>query len=194
MSETLGPGMTMTQPPSVRPLLSSAVRGAGLIGLAVVIGVVLLQVIDTGSSGPVGNGGGLAAPIASNSDRTTTTTTTAPTGTTGTTAPPATEEPAVVAEKQPIELLVNVYNGVGTPGLAKALSSKLAAKGYKMGTPGDANQQRGSTVSCKEGLDREAKSLAAAVAATGRPATVVSFPTTVLQGSATANCIVIMGA
>lgn len=191
MSDTIGPGMTMTQPPSVRPLLSSAVRGAGLIGLAVVIGVALLQVIDTGSSGPVGNGGGLAAPIASNSDRTTTTTTTAPTGTT---APPAAEEPAVVAEKQPIELLVNVYNGVGTPGLAKALSGKLAAKGYKMGTPGDANQQKGSTVSCKEGLDREAKSLAAAVAATGRPATVVSFPTTVLQGSAAANCIVIMGA
>ena len=41
-----------------RSVAFSAARGAALIGLAVIIGIVLLQVIDDGTSGPIGDGGG----------------------------------------------------------------------------------------------------------------------------------------
>ncbi len=44
-----------------RSVAFSAARGAALIGLAVIIGIVLLQVIDDGTSGPIGDGGGSAA-------------------------------------------------------------------------------------------------------------------------------------
>ncbi len=39
-----------------RSVAFSAARGALLIGIAVIIGIVLLQVIDDGTSGPIGNG------------------------------------------------------------------------------------------------------------------------------------------
>ena len=70
-----------------RSVAFSAARGAGLIGLAVIIGIVLLQVIDDGTSGPIGDGGSSAAAggttnttaATSASSSTSTTTTTAAT-------------------------------------------------------------------------------------------------------------------
>ena len=44
-----------------RSVAFSAARGALLIGVAVIIGIVLLQVIDDGTSGPIGDGGSVSA-------------------------------------------------------------------------------------------------------------------------------------
>jgi hypothetical protein len=64
--------------------VNSAVRGAGLVGLAVILGIVLLQVID---KGPAGSG---SAPAG-----TTQTPTSTPTPTSA--AAPGTSEPATTA-------------------------------------------------------------------------------------------------
>ena len=67
--------------------VNSAVRGAGLVGLAVVLGIVLLQVID---KGPTGNG---ATPARTSHA---TTPTTAPTPTSA--GAPASSQPATTAK------------------------------------------------------------------------------------------------
>ncbi|MFN8034512.1 MAG: LytR C-terminal domain-containing protein [Acidimicrobiia bacterium] len=168
-----------------RSLVFSAARGALLIALAVVIGVVLLQVIDTGK-GPGGKGSGAAA-----GTKTTTTTTTA-TGpqTTGATGVTTTAKPTGPV-KQPGQLTVVVLNASGVNGAAATTSKQLAAKGYQMGKPATAStRQTGTTAACTAGLDREAAALAAAV---GPAAKVVAFPTPAPTGASTSNCIVTLG-
>jgi hypothetical protein len=92
-----------------RSVAFSAARGAALIGLAVVIGIVLLQVIDDGTSGPIGDGGSVSAGG-------TTDTTTTPANSTDTTAP--TTAPAPL--KPPAQVAVLVLNGSGRAGAATA--------------------------------------------------------------------------
>lgn len=170
----------------VRSMLFSAARGAALIGLAVVIGVVLLQVVDTGKGGGGGEGGGGSA-----GGTTTTTTTAAGSSTTTTATGSSTTKAPTGPVKQPGQLTVEVLNGSGKVGAAGALSGELAKKGYQMGKPTDAPKLRtGTAVSCTAGLDREATALAAAV---GSAAKVEPFPSPVPPGAEKANCIVIVG-
>ena len=82
-----------------RSVAFSAARGAALIGLAVIIGIVLLQVIDDGTSGPIGDGGSGAAASGGSTSSTapgtetssTTTATTASTPVTFSLTPPASD-------------------------------------------------------------------------------------------------------
>src|SRR5947207_1617225 len=98
--------------------VNSAVRGAGLVGLAVVLGIVLLQVID---KGPAGNG---AAPARTSHA---TTPTTAPTPTSA--AAPASSQPATTAKsgnaKPRAEVRVLVFNAGAASGAAGNMTNKL---------------------------------------------------------------------
>jgi len=69
-----------------RGIVRSAARGAGLIGAAVILGIILLQVVDDGTGGPAGNGGNGGTP----------TVTTGANGTTDPTAPTDTRPPGEV--------------------------------------------------------------------------------------------------
>ena len=94
-------------------LANPAVRGGLLIGLAIVIGIVLLQAIDDGNSGPIGDG----------SRSTTSTTAPATSSSTGgddtssTTAKPTTLAPA--------DTTVTVLNGSGVQGAATTVTNTL---------------------------------------------------------------------
>ena len=165
-----------------RSVAFSAARGAALIGIAVIIGIVLLQVIDDGTSGPIGDGGNSAsaggttnttAAGSSSSDSSSTTSTTA-------------SSPA----KPPAQVVVLVLNGSGRPGAATAQSNALKAKGYQTLVPADATGRAGSIVYFKSGFDRECTTVAASV--DGAPK-VEAIPTPPPTGSDTANCVVIVG-
>ena len=162
-----------------RSVAFSAARGALLIGVAVIIGIVLLQVIDDGTSGPIGDGSSVSAGG--------TTATTAPTtdssgGTTTTTASTPVKPPAEVA--------VLVLNGSGRPGAATAQSNALKAKGYQTLTPADAPERTGSVVYFKPGFDRECTTVSTNVDGAPKVEPIPSPPPT---GSETASCIVILG-
>jgi LytR cell envelope-related transcriptional attenuator len=158
----------------------AAAKGAALIGLAVIIGIVLLNVVDDGSDGPVAD-----------DDTAATTTTGAPADTT---TPP--ETPTTVDEvpaKTPAELAVLVLNGGAPQGSAKSMADDLKVKGYTNSLPPSdwsGKNQTGNVVLCKPGLDQEAAALATAVAE-GTP--VEPFPDPAPPGSETADCVVVVG-
>jgi hypothetical protein len=161
-----------------RSVAFSAARGAGLIAVAVIIGIVLLQVIDDGTSGPIGDGGGSSAggttnTTAASSDSSSTTSTTAGT-----------------PVKPPAEVAVLVLNGSGRPGAATAQSNTLKAKGYQTLTPADAPQRAGNIVYFKPGFDRECTTVATSV---DGPPKVEAIPSPPPTGSDNASCVVILG-
>lgn len=155
----------------------AAAKGALLIGLAVVIGIVLLQSIDTGDSGPAG--------AKHTSNKATTTTTRPAASTTTTAAAPA---------KTPSQVHLIVLNGGAPAGTAGTTSTALKQKGYTNQDTANTwsnHSQQGRTVLCKPGLDREATALAVAV---GQGATVQPFPTPAPPFSDSVDCVVVVGA
>jgi hypothetical protein len=146
-------------------MLRTAARGGILIGVAVVIGIVLLQVVDEGipSTGNTsGNGSGNG-------------------GVTTTTGSGA---------RAPQEVSVAVYNASGVSGAAGAQANQLRGLGYLTPTVENAAaDQVGSTVACQPGYEAEAEQLVTVVdgAALG------GFPTTLPPGAETVNCIVVVG-
>ncbi len=147
-------------------ILRTAARGAILVGVAVVIGIVLLQVIDKG-----GGGGGSATPTPPNGSESTTSTT----GSGG---------------RAPADVRILVENGSGLSQAAATLANELRGKGYAIAGTGNAPLQTGTTVACLAGFEDEATTLAAAV---GAGATVTAFPATPPAGSENADCLVIKG-
>ncbi len=147
---------------------SSAVRGAGLVGAAVVLGIILLQVIDDGPSS--GDGG------------------TTPGITTTTTGASTTTAPAARARN---EVRIKVYNAGAAEGTARLESNNLVALGYQVDPPADTQSRTGSVVACKPGFEAEAEQLAVDV---GPPDLGIEpFPSTPPEGSENVNCIVLLG-
>jgi len=164
----------------------AALLGALLIGVAVVIGIVLLQIGDNNDNGPTSAAG---------KPTTTTrpvTTTTRPT--TETTAP---AQPA----KPPSAVSLIVLNGGAASGKAGDMSDALKVKGYT-NQPQPANDwtghnQTGDSVYCKQGFDREGAALAVAVGAVAGGATVplhVPYGTPPPPFSNSFDCVVVVGA
>jgi hypothetical protein len=160
--------------------VNSAVRGAGLVGLAVVLGIVLLQVID---KGPVGNG----ATAAHKSQATTT-----PTPTSA--AAPASSQPATTAKagnaKPRAEVRVLVFNAGAASGAAGNMTNKLRSLGYQLAPPANTNARKGTAVQCTQGLDKEAAQLQGDV---GAGTTVEPFANPALPGTENVNCVVLVG-
>jgi hypothetical protein len=160
----------------------AAAKGAGLIALAVVIGIVLLNVVDDGT----------VKAGTKTTDKTTATTTAATTDTTGggATSSPTSDK---VPPKTPAELNVIVLNHGAPPGAAGRMSDLLRTKGYTKQI--DANdwsgsKQTGNSVMCKAGLDEEAAALATAV---GNGTPMATFPEPAPPNSHTADCVVAVG-
>jgi len=156
----------------------AAAKGAGLIGVAVIIGIVLLNVVDDGSK--------------SNPEPAAAATTTAPT----TTKPAATTTTTTtdkVPAKTPAELTVLVLNAGAAQGSARTMSQNLKLQDYTNQLPPadwTNHEQTGNVVLCKAGLTQEAAALATAVGS-GTP--VGAFPNPAPPGSANADCVVVVG-
>lgn len=163
----------------------SAARGALLIGVAVIIGIVLLQVVDDGTGPPIGDRGGgngkaAAATSTTKPSSSSSTSTTAGGGTSGT--------------KQPGEITVQVLNGSGVARAAATLAQKLQAGGYQAAGTNDTASQQGTVVYCASGLDKEGAALAAAVGS-DPPARAEALPMPLPENAdPSAACIVVVGA
>lgn len=158
---------------AARSIVLSAARGAGLIGLAVIVGIVLLQVVDDGSSGPSNGGGGGGGGVT-------------PTDATG-------ETTATTGNgREPAEVRVIVLNAGQPPGSALNVSNALKLVGYTTLSPSnDPVERQGVAVQCREGFDAEAAALANAVQ---QGATVEPFPAQPpVPEAADADCYVLLG-
>ncbi len=125
-------------------------KGGLLIALAVVIGVFLLQRVDSGKASST------TAATASTKPKTTTTVKKAAEPTTTTTTVPA--GPA----KTPDQVRVIVLNGGAPSGQAAKMRTQLLQAGYTnqpQANNWSGHQQAGNTVQCRAGLDREAVAL-----------------------------------
>jgi hypothetical protein len=165
-----------------------AARGAGLIALAVILGVVLLQVVDKGNTGPIGDRSAAKHPAAT----TTTTTAAATPSTTATTAAASPTTAAQTATRPPSQVVVDVLNGSGTSGVAGQLTTQLKSKGYQTITPGDTSHRSGSVVYYRSGFEREATALATLVPNNPK---VAAMPSPAPQNAdSSANIVVVIGA
>ena len=150
-----------------------AVRGGVLVGLAVILGIVLLNVIDDGSSGPVGD-------ASQASDTTTTlggdvTTTTGP-------AAPDTNEPSAIR--------VRVYNASAPAGAAATETDELRSAGYQTLSAADTDPRDNTVVYCTEAFAADAEPLAVAA---GGGAVVDNALDPLPPAAEEADCIVILG-
>ncbi len=153
--------------------LSPAARGAILVGLAVILGIVGLQILDD------------SGPASGSSDATITTIvgSTATTGGTSSTTPTIKPNSAVK---------VKVYNASGVQGRAQILTDQLKAAGYNMQAPANLSSERaGTSVSCVKGFKNEGTLLAAY--GVGDGATFEAYPANPPDGASEADCIVIIG-
>lgn len=158
-------------------------RGAMLIGLAVILGVVLLQVVDKGNEGPIGDQGKSAKSVV-------TTTTTAKRSTTSTSTTATTTKP--VPARSPSQIVVQVLNGSSQTGVAGSLTTTLKGKGYQTATPTDTTHRTGSVVYYRAGYAREAAALAAQITGNPKVAPMPSPPPS--NASSSANLVVVIGA
>jgi hypothetical protein len=166
MTAPRGAGSSRGQGPS------SGARGAIVIGLAVVLGIVGLQILDDsgGRSGntavDAGNGG---------------------VNTTG-----AGSASTTLARRSNAQVRVKVYNASGVQGTAQTMTDKLKALGYNMQTPANLTAKgSGTAVECVEGFKTEATLLA--IYGVGSPATVQPYAKNPPAGASDADCIVIIG-
>jgi hypothetical protein len=159
-------------------LVRSAARGAGLVGAAVILGIILLQVVDDGGGTGGGGGNGNGTTLDTGADATTTT------AATGDTRPPN-------------EVVVQVLNAGGASGAAGTLSNALVTAGYTtLPAADDPVQRAGTAVACKEGFDADAGALLITVTANGyEGAAIEPFPAgrTDLPTLEQANCVVLIG-
>jgi hypothetical protein len=160
---------------------AAAAKGAALIALAVIVGVFLLQRVDTS------NAGSTTTPVKPHTPKTTTTKprtskTTSTTSTTVTAAP----------LKSPAELKVLVLNGGAASGAAATLRTKLQTVGYTSGPPANTwsgHKQVGTSLMCKPGLDREKIALSQQTALQGVKVVDFSSP----PFSADVDCVIVVG-
>jgi LytR cell envelope-related transcriptional attenuator len=153
--------------PARSPGASGGARGAIVIGLAVIIGIVGLQILDDSGDGSSGASGS--------------------TSVSSVTTSPSTTAPVRAAK----DVKVKVYNASGVQGKAQTLTDQLRADGYNMQDPANLDKQRpGTVVECVAGFEREAQLLHVF----GVPnSTVAAYPSNPPDGASDADCIVIIG-
>ena len=191
----------------------AAARGAMLIALAVVIGLVLLafalddpaEVIASGDdSSQTSDGSDDLDDSTTSDDGTSTDDGTGAVDDTGTTTiPTITTTTAVVSSTNPpAEVTVLVANGTGERGVAGAVSDKIAARGFVTLEPANAPSTELSVIYYRETYDGDAREIATII---GAPADVITnWPAEGTIGVASnaiedgrldsANVVVIIGA
>jgi LytR cell envelope-related transcriptional attenuator len=157
-------------PPPRGQAIPNSVRGAVLVGLAVIVGIIGLQILDDSGSGS------------------------SITAATSETSAPATTTPTGQASKPhpPGEVSIKVYNASDVQGAGQQLSDKLKTYGYNMLAPANLNGTRkGTVVQCRSGYDGDGAVIAGF--GIGNGATAGPFPESPPDGADKANCIVIVG-
>jgi hypothetical protein len=151
-----------------------------LIVLAIAVGLVLLQIVDPGKSGPVG-----ARTTSSSTSTTSSTTTTPRGGTTSTTVKP----PAV---KTPATLHLLVLNSGAPSGSAAHVATNLHNNGYtNQGTPANnATHVVGTKVLCTAS---QASAAARIVTLLGQGTTSGPLVAPLPTGAAGYDCVVLVG-
>ncbi|MEW6471684.1 MAG: LytR C-terminal domain-containing protein [Actinomycetota bacterium] len=174
------PGVSRRRPPAAgsftRSFLGAFARGTGLVAVALVLGIVLLQWSDASTDVAAGGQPPPAGTPVGPAETSTTTASTAPPG-----------------PRAPGDLAVLVLNGSGKNQQAGPMSERLKVVGYRTLTPGNASRRPDSVVLCRPGLDQEATAL---VVATGIPATAGILDEAAaagMEGAAEADCVVIIG-
>jgi LytR cell envelope-related transcriptional attenuator len=146
-----------------------------LVGLAVIVGIVGLQILDDSAPGSGSRSGNGTVPTIG--------------GGTGTGSGAAT---TTVARRPNSQVKVKVYNASGVQGRAQILSDQLKALGYNMQVPANLSTQRtGTTVECMAGFKTERTLLA--LYGVGNGASVAPYPSNPPAGASDADCIVIIG-
>ena len=151
--------------------------------MAVLIGVVLLNVVDDGDTNQGSNGSGAA---------TDTTTTTVP-DSSDTTAATDRDDGGRGRREDPGRALGARAERRCRPGRGREMSDNLKLSEYtNQPQPSDwaGREQTGNLVMCKAGLDQEAAALATAV---GEGTPVEPVPDPAPPGSETADCVVVVG-
>ena len=187
-------------PEDERHVVMSAGRGAVLVGIAVLVGLLIFLTLD-GANGGGGGGGSTPTPTtpAATSGTTGTTTGGGSAGTTATTTKKKTTTTTAAKSDGKLrsndQVVVQVLNGSGVQGAATQRSNDLKAKGYQVLPAGNAPSTRtGTVVQCKSGYEKEAAALAATLQTIGVPATVSGLPDPLPSGyEASANCYVLLG-
>jgi hypothetical protein len=190
--------MSLGRAGTPNPGLPPAVRGATLIGLAVIGGIIGLQILDDSGTGTTEIvvttvPGATTVPGQTTTGQTAAATTRAPatTARAGTTTSRASAATTVKTRKNS-EVKVVVYNASGLQGAAGNMRDKLKSLGYNViGTDNLKPERTGTTVQCRSGFDAEAAKLAGQGVANA--AQVLPFPTNPPEGSSEADCIVILG-
>ena len=179
--------------------LDGNVRGLIVLGVAVLIGFLLLaQAGDDGSTTVTADSG--TTPTAEGSgDDGGTATTAANGGEGGTTVPNSTTTTAANGGKEPTgttrapaSVSVVVLNGSGgIKGVAGATTDKIKAKGYKTLEPGNAAPVDKTTVYYTAGFQADANAVAGVLGLA--PTSVSAAPANPPAGSTGANVIVVLG-
>lgn len=162
---------------------SAGARGAFLLAVAVILGIVLLQKFDTGP-----DTGGAVATATSAQDQTTTTRrpglTTVPVVTTTT-----------VKARAKADVKILVANGAGVKGLGAATTNALKNLGYTTLTPTDATVNVDKTsIQFAEGYDAEAREVATSLSLPPTVAVKLASPPVAAADIGDAKVIVILGA
>ena len=153
-------------------VLQTAARGAVLVGVAIVVGIVLLKVVNDNGS-PVGGGGAVGG--------TTSTSTGSSTSTTS-------------AGKAPQQTTVAVYNASGVPMAATTRANALRGLGYAITFTGNAaTPQTGTTVACRSSSKTFTATADTLAKSIGPTTTVQVFPPAPPATAANAACIVSIG-
>jgi hypothetical protein len=147
--------------------LPSSLRGAAIVGLAVIVGIIGLQILDDNKGGGSSSTSGEQA---------------SSTSTTG-------DGPAAHA---PADVTVMTYNASDVQNAGRSVSDKLKGLGYETLEPANyGSTRKGTAVQCRPGYEGDAKVLA--FYGIGNGAVVEPFPSDPPSGSENANCIVIVG-
>lgn len=178
----------------------AAVRGALLIGVAVIVGVLLLwRAHDDNATAAVG----------STSDGTPTVTSQTPTTvaqqaptTTAAPASPTTAPAAPTGTKAPAQVQVLVANGTGTPNGASKVTDKLKPKGYATLQPTNASSANtaASKIYYREGYAEDAKQIARDLGVAAPVESIIEampaqppVASTATERAAKANVLVVLG-
>jgi len=201
-----GPGRGRGSDSGNNQVMMSAGRGAVLVAVAVVAGLLVLAAVrDSNSSGSSASTTETTTPPvtavpATNADGTpaaTAATTATTAGTTATTKAKTTSTTAKGGSKaRPNDqVVVQVLNGSGIPNAASTRSNDLKARGYQTAPAGNAPSQRnGTAVQCKAGYEKEAQQLVVELQAIGVTGVVEPIANPLpTQFDGTANCYVILG-
>jgi len=162
---------------------NAGARGALLLGVAVILGIVLLQKFDTHSVGTSGSVSSTTVPT-----RETTTTRRV-----GLTTVPVTATTVKVRPKGEVRVLV--ANGAGVRGLGGATTTALKNLGYNTLTATDTTGPVDKTaVQFADGYEAEAREVAASLSLPGTVVTKLSSPPVAASDLDDAKVLVILGA